>query len=194
MHAGALQASSDGKLAARLDNAAGSAKSLGLEPLAQADIYNHGYLPVAAAYCRRLGLIELVDRMVATQMSLRPGLVVQAMVLDVLSGRTPLYRVENFLSEQDVEFLLGEVVPAHAFNDSTLARSLDAIFIAGTSKIMTELGVRATDAFHLDPTVASYDTTSTTVWGAYSECESEQPPEGPCITYGHSKDNHPDLK
>ena len=46
----------------------------------------------------------------------------------------------------------------------------------------------------MDPTIASYDTTSTTVWGAYSECESEQPPEGPCITYGHSKDNHPDLK
>ncbi len=166
----------------------------GLEPLAQADIFNHGYLPVAAAYCRHLGLIELVDRMVATQMSLRPGLVVQAMVLDVLSGRTPLYRVENFLSEQDVELLLGEAVPAHAFNDSTLARSLDAIFVAGTSKIVTELGVRATGAFHLDPTIASYDTTSTTVWGAYSECESEQPPEGPCITYGHSKDNHPDLK
>jgi hypothetical protein len=68
------------------------------EALANADIFNHGYLPIAAAYCRRLGLVELVDRMVETQMEVRPGLVVQAMVLDVLSGRTPLYRLEHFLA------------------------------------------------------------------------------------------------
>jgi hypothetical protein len=62
-----------------------------LELMARADIFNHGHLQVAAAYCRRLGLAGLVDRMVPTGMALRPGLVVQAMVLDTLSGRTPLY-------------------------------------------------------------------------------------------------------
>ncbi len=76
---------------------------LGLEAVAGADIFSHGHLPVAAAYCRRLGLVELVDKMVPTQMTLRPGLVVQALVLDVLSGRTPLYRVERFLAGQDIE-------------------------------------------------------------------------------------------
>ena len=88
---------------------------LGCEALAGTDIFNHGHLPIAAAYCRRLGLVELVDQMVPTHMTLRPGLVVQAMVLDTLSGRTPLYRLEEFLASQDVELLLGEWVPAHAF-------------------------------------------------------------------------------
>jgi hypothetical protein len=64
----------------------------------------------------------------------RPGLVVQAMVLAVLSGRTPLYRLEHFLAGQDVELLLGKAVAAHAFTDTNLARSLDAMFAAGTSK------------------------------------------------------------
>ena len=166
----------------------------GFEALAGADIFTHGQLPVAAAYCRRLGLVELVDQMVPTHMALRPGLVVQAMVLDTLSGRTPLYRVERFLAGQDVELLLGESVPAHAFNDTNLARSLDAMFEAGTSKIVTELGIRATSAFRLDTSVPSYDTTSTSVWGDYRPCEWEQPPPGPRITHGHSKDHLPELK
>jgi len=165
-----------------------------LELMARADIFNHGHLPVAAAYCRRLGLAGLVDRMVPTGMALRPGLVVQAMVLDTLSGRTPLYRLEHFLAGQDVELLLGEAVPAHAFNDTNLARSLDALFEAGTSKIVTELGIRASSAFRLDTTVPSYDTTSTSVWGDYRDCEAEQPPPGPRIAHGHSKDHLPELK
>ena len=162
--------------------------------LANAQIFNHGYLPIAAAYCRRLGLVELVDRMVETQMEVRPGLVVQAMVLDVLSGRTPLYRLEHFLAGQDVELLLGEAVAAHAFTDTNLARSLDAMFAAGTSKIVTELGIRATSAFCLDARCTSYDTTSVSVWGDYRGCQSEEPPEGPVVTHGHSKDGHPELK
>lgn len=166
----------------------------GCEALAGADIFTHGHLPAAAAYCRCLGLVELVDQMVPTQMELRPGLVVQAMVLDVLSGRTPLYRVEQFLAGQDVELLLGETVPIHAFNDTNLARSLDAMFAAGTSKIVTELGIRATAAFRLDTTVPSYDTTSTSVWGEYRACELATSPPGPRVTHGHSKDHLPELK
>jgi hypothetical protein len=51
---------------------------LGFEALAGANVFTHGHLPLAAAYCRHLGLVELVDRLVPSQMALRPGLVVQA--------------------------------------------------------------------------------------------------------------------
>ena len=107
-----------------------------------ADFFTHGHLPVAAAYCRRLGLVELVNQLVPSQMHLSPGHGVQALVLDTLSGRTPLYHIENFMAEQDIELLLGTAVPAAMFNDTNLARSLDAIFEAGPSKIVTALGVR----------------------------------------------------
>lgn len=165
-----------------------------LDVLVGSAIFNHGHLPVAAAYCRRIGLVELVDRMVPSAMTLRPGLVVQAMVLDTLHGRTPLYRIEQFLAGQDVELLLGEPVAAHMFNDTNLARSLDAIFEAGPSKILTELGILAASNFQLDRTVPSYDTTSTSVWGDYRGCDLDEPPPGPRITHGHSKDHLPELK
>jgi len=165
-----------------------------LASLKETQIHTHGFLPIAAAYCRRLGLVELVNSLIPTQMELKPGLVVQAMVLDVLSGRNPLYHVENFLARQDIPLLLGEEVNAHAFNDTNLARSLDVLFEGGTSKIVTELGLRVAATFQLDLSSVSYDTTSTNVWGEYRMCENEEPPKGPVITYGYSKDHQPQLK
>lgn len=165
-----------------------------LHDIKGADIHTHGYLPIAAAYCRRLGLVELVNQMVPSQMELQAGLVVQAMVLDTLSGRTPLYRIKNFMAGQDVELLLGTPVRPSDFNDTNLARSLDAIFEYGPSKIVTALGGRAIREFGLDTKAVSYDTTSTSVWGDYRRCEDDDPPQGPVITYGHSKDNLPHLK
>jgi transposase len=165
-----------------------------LHDLNGAEIFTHGHLPVAAAYCRRLGLIETVNSMVGSQMDLKPGLVVQAMVLDTLSGRTPLYRIKDFMAEQDIELLLGTAVNPADFHDTNLGRSLDAIFEAGPSKIVSALGVRATQEFALNTTAVSYDTTSTSVWGDYRRCEDDDFDKGPCITHGHSKDNQPQLK
>lgn len=165
-----------------------------LEGLKEANIYSHHFLPLAAAYCRRLGLVELVNKLVPTQMTLEPGLVVQAMVLDVLSGRSPLYHLERFLAQQDIELLLGETIDPHDFNDTNLARSLDTLFESGTSKIVTEIGLRAASTFQLELNTVSYDTTSTSVWGEYRSCEETEPPEGPIITYGYSKDHQPHLK
>lgn len=106
-----------------------------------AEIFNYGHLPAAAAYCRRLGLVETVNSIVSSQMNIPPGVVVQAMVLDTLSGRLPLYRLKEFLAEQDVELLTGDDLPAEAFSDVNVGRSLDAIFEAGASKIVTALGI-----------------------------------------------------
>jgi len=166
----------------------------GLAALAGARSYAHGFLPLAAAYCRRLGIVDTVDALVPSKMNVSPGLMVQAMVLDTLSGRSPLYRLEEFLAEQDIELLVGHGVEAHDFNDTSVGRSLDAIFKVGASKILTEIGVNATKTFGLDARTVSYDTTSTSVWGDYRICENSEKSDTPDITYGHSKDKRPDLK
>jgi len=162
-----------------------------MQQLKDAEIFNHGHLPVAAAFCKRLKLVDLVNDLVPSQMELEPGHLVQAMVLDTLSGRTPLYRLQHFMAKQDIELLLGKSVPAEKFNDTNLARGLDAIFESGTSKILTRLGVEASRQFSLDATTVSYDTTSTNVWGDYTYSQND---EGPTITHGYSKDHRPDLK
>ena len=158
------------------------------------EIHQHSYLPVIAAYCRKLGVIELVNDMVPSHMNVSPGHIIQAMVLDTLSGRSPLYRLQEFMDGRDVKLLLGKDIDPKKFNDTNVGRALDAIFDAGSAKILTKLGDRAATVFDLDMSIASYDTTSVNVWGDYEACESENPPDGPRVTHGFSKDHRPDLK
>jgi transposase len=162
--------------------------------LADAGIFTHAHLPAAAAYCRKLGLVEIVNGAVPSEMDVSPGVAVQAMVLDTFAGRSPLYRVEKFLASQDVELLLGEQFRAGQFNDTNLARALDAIYEAGTGKVLGALGVAAAKAFGLDSSRVRYDTTSVSVWGDYAACAGDSPPDGPRLVRGHSKDNRPELK
>ena len=50
------------------------------------------FLPIVKEYARRINLVETIDHLVDTKMDLQPGIVVLGMVLDTLSGRSPLYR------------------------------------------------------------------------------------------------------
>ena len=53
------------------------------------------HLPIIASYARRLGLVEIVNRLVPVEMDVEPGLIVLGLVLDTLSGRSPLYHLET---------------------------------------------------------------------------------------------------
>jgi hypothetical protein len=53
------------------------------------------HLPVVAHFARRLGLVQIVNRLVPTQMAVEPGVIVLALVLDTLSGRSPLYHLQT---------------------------------------------------------------------------------------------------
>ncbi len=127
------------------------------------------------------------------------GSVVKLMVLDTLSGRSPLYRLERFAASVDTELLLGRQVSPGAFNDTTLGRALDAIYECGAGQLFSQVALAAAAAFpaalnlrHLD-----FDTTSVSVWGEYAarEADGEQDgAEGLHVTYGYSKDRRPDLK
>jgi hypothetical protein len=56
------------------------------------------------------------------------------MILDTLSGRSPLYRLEEFFTHQDTALLLGKAVPPEAFQDDTVGRVLERLYATGTMK------------------------------------------------------------
>lgn len=155
-----------------------------------------GHLPVVAAFLRRIGLAGAVNAAVPSEMAVDIGTFVSLMVLDTLSGRSPLYRLAKFASSVDTGLLLGSEIPPSAFNDTTIGRALDAIFDAGTEKVFSAVALRAASAFPLDVdrTHVHFDTTSVSVWGDYPGCPEEDDPERLRVTFGHSKDRRPDLK
>ena len=81
--------------------------------LSQADVR---FLPIVAAFVNKIGVAEEVNRLCAMESDLSPGLVMSAMILDTLSGRSPPYRFERFVSELDTQLLLGEEVTAVIFH------------------------------------------------------------------------------
>jgi transposase len=156
------------------------------------EVYPVHHLPIIKAYADQLGLVSLINHYVPTEMEVDAGTVVLAMVLDTLSGRSPLYRLEEFFAQQDTELLLGKAVPPQALNDDTAGRVLDRLYDFGTMRLFTACAVRAATRFGLERRYVHFDTTSRSVWGDYQFAETQDLPFQ--VTYGYSKDKRPDLK
>ena len=148
-----------------------------------------GHLPIIKDFTKKIRLVETLDTMVDSQMDLSPGITVLAMVLDTLSGRTPLYRLEEFFQEKATELILGHDVKPELFCDYNVGRVLDKIFDTGTQKVFSQIAQNAIGVFDIDPRRLHFDTTSISVFGDYDFSDSSLN-----ITYGHSKDKRPDLK
>src|SRR5256714_11020650 len=159
------------------------------------EAYQVQHLPIVKAYADKISLVEAINQVVPTEMAIDPGTIVLGMILDPLSGRSPLYRLEEFVTSQDTTLLLGKAVAPEAFQDDTVGRVLDRLYDTGTMKIFTACAVRADQVFGFDKRYVHFDTTSISVYGDYLSPEESEEQEAPFrITYGYSKDKRPDLK
>ena len=112
------------------------------------EAYQVQHLPIVKAYADKIGLVELINQVVPTEMAIDPGTIVLGMILDTLSGRSPLYRLEEFFTRQDTALLLGKPVAPSAFDDDTVGRILDRLYDTGTMKVFTACAVRADQVLH----------------------------------------------
>jgi transposase len=161
------------------------------EPIRACDVR---FLPIISAYARTLGVVEEVDRLCGSKRGVSDGQVVLALILDALSGRSPLFRLPQAFAKLDTELLLGEAISPDKLNDDAVGRALDRIFEVGTGKVLSAVALRAVKLFDLDTTHVHHDTTSHSVYGdydLYGEGSFDQPF---VITFGFSKDHRPDLK
>lgn len=148
------------------------------------------HLPIVKEYAQRMGFVEIIDQLLPCGMHVSPGKTTLGLVMNVLCGRSPLYRVEEFFRARDVGLLMGEEITASMLNDDAIGRALDRIYEYGTWKIFSDVCLHAFRIFNVDCSVVHQDTTSVNVWGDYKPT----PDESLHIVYGHSKDNRPDLK
>jgi len=161
------------------------------------EAYQVHHLPIVKAYADKIGVVEVINQLVPTEMDIDPGTIVLGMILDTLRGRSPLYRLQDSFAQQDTELLFGKAIPAEAFNDDTVGRVLDRLYDTGTIKLFTACAVRADQVFGLDKRYVHFDTTSVSVYGDYLPCEDQQEQEQEVpftITHGYSKAKRPDLK
>ena len=149
------------------------------------EAYQVQHLPIVKAYADKIGFVEVINQVVPTEMAIDPGTIVLGMLLDTLSGRSPLYRLEEFFACQDTALLLGKAVAPSAFDDDTVGRVFDRLYDTGTMKVFTACAVRADQVFGLDKRYVHFDTTSMTVYGDYALPEEPEEQKGPfTIPYG----------
>ena len=156
------------------------------------EVKDLGCLGVLAHIWDELGLTELVDVAIpgTEESQLGVGHTLKALVLNVVGGRDPLYRVAKWASEVPLDVIVGKEVSASQLNDTSLGRQLDRLFDAGAESVFNAACLRVIAKEKIDVTRVHADTTSRLVFGEYA-----QPEEGAIsITRGHSKDVRPDLK
>jgi transposase len=154
------------------------------------DSFSAGHLPIVKEYAHRMGLVEIIDNALACGMRASPGKIVLGLIMNVLCGRSPIYRVEEFFCMRDVPLLLGKDMAADMLNDDAIGRVLDRIYDYGTWKLFSLACIQAFHEFNVDCSIVHQDTTSVSVWGEYKP-GTDDPIR---ITHGFSKDKRPDLK
>lgn len=150
------------------------------------------HLPIIKAFAERIDLMNTINRLVSSNMEIDPGTLVLAMVLDVLSGRHPLYRVGSFYANKDTELLLDQPLEPEKLSDDNFGRMLDLLYAANTTHLFSAIAGNALRNFQVPTQHVHFDTTSVTVYGAYEPADPDSPSVLK-ITKGHSKDHRPDL-
>jgi len=125
--------------------------------------FSMAHLPIVKEYAHRMGFVDLANRALDCGMRVDPRQVLLGLVMNVLCGRAPLYRVEEFYGTRDVELLFGHGLTAQRFNDDVLGRVLDRIYEYGTWKLFSEICLVAFRNFTVDCSVGHHDTTSVSV-------------------------------
>ena len=161
---------------------------------AEIDAYVVNHLPIIKAYTDRIGLVPIINHLVPSEMEIDPGTIFLGMVLDTFSGRSPIYRPEEFFESQDTQLLLGKKVELSSFSDHNVARVMDKAYEVGTLKIYSNIAAKAVSAFGVNTEHVSFDTTSVSLQGDYDLYDNENYGHPFEITYDHSKDHRPDLK
>ena len=95
-------------------------RGLGRPPIAA---YQGQHLPLVQAYADTIGVVAVIQQLVPTAMAIDPGPIVLGMLLDTLSGRSPLSRLAACFPAHATALLWGQAGAPGAFADDPVGRS-----------------------------------------------------------------------
>jgi transposase len=121
-----------------------------------------------------------------------PGEAIKALIINLLVKRAPLYGIQNFFKEMDIQNLFGKAWNPEDFNDDRLGRALEKMARSDLPGIYYSIAREALEKEGILLDQVHLDTTSLSLQGLYEKSGKEDSLLK--IEYGHSKDLRPDLK
>jgi len=126
-----------------------------------------------------------------------PGTLALSLVLTSFfraDKRYPLCSVEEIVEFMDTKLVFGKEYPHSYFNDDCLGLLLDRVHEAGCTGLFSMIVLQVFAKFKIPfGRIFQVDTTSHVYYGDSKICEEENY-DGLKVTYGYSKDKHPEKK
>lgn len=143
-----------------------------------------------------MGVPEFFDRAIgAKKQTGRPpkisdGTIAKLMLINICDNHHPLYRLQDYFQDKDVQLLAGEHAALDLLHDDRFGDLLDRMFEAGPRAIFCAIATSAFIQYGLSIRSLNYDTTSKVMWGEYASDDGRVGTIS--ITFGHSKDKRGD--
>lgn len=100
------------------------------------------YLGIVAVMNKDIGIAEIIDEIIGVHeyQKVTHGQSTMAMICNMLAIlQRPLYLLSNFIDSKPVDRLLSKDIPADAFNDDVLGRTLDKLYEVGLESIFMRI-------------------------------------------------------
>ncbi len=157
------------------------------------EVHSLGMKPVIAAMCDVLLIPEFIDQFIGPldpRVKITIGVLIKAMIINILMGRTPLVHVENTFTKFECEILLGQGINPRDLNDDRLGDALEKLGGLDYHKLYSKICMRAIEIHNVKTKAIHVDTTNFSLEGSYAN-----PAVGVFdVMLGHPKSGRTDLK
>ena len=155
-----------------------------------------GPMPVISHFMHRLHLDDIMKRRLPVDHDPDTVQCIGILVRNILVSREPIYGIREWVEKYPPALLGIGTDQVQKLNDDRIGRSLDRLFDADRSSLMTEIVVRAVQEFDLSMKRFHNDSTSIALSGMYRMATGKEMRMKKTVnlTFGHSKDHRKDLK
>lgn len=151
-----------------------------------------GSLPILHKILNRSGINQILATHLETHGNeiISPAETLTLLSYNIALGKSPLYKVGDWVGSLDHRVIGSDKVDAHPMNDDRLGRSLVKLYDSNRASLMTEITLAYIKRFDIDLSQIHNDTTSVKAYGEIAGKTSS----GLELKLGHSKDHRPDLE
>lgn len=155
-----------------------------------------GSLPIVNHFLNRLNLSDSLDKFVPSRpnMAFKHSEAITLFIRNILIERQPLYNLAHWAKQYEADWIGLKDINPKILNDDRIGRSLNALFEADRSSLLTDIVLNMVREFNLDTNQFHNDSTSITVHGKYNGESHFKGKKSVLLTNGHNKDHRPDLK
>ena len=151
-----------------------------------------GGLPLLYSIVERMGLLNILNKHLPKHGNNKVPYVqsILLLVLNLTLGKEPLYKLENWVNQIDLNCIDLSDLDLESFNDDRFGRTLDKVYELDRASVATDLILNISKMFGLKHDQVHNDSTSVKAYGKIPG----KTKSGVEFKRGHSKDHRPDLK